>query len=246
MPKATTVPNGAIFFKLNMQSYVKEKLIMNIFSIISETISSLTSTDPLQLEHQVRSLAINYFWHISNKTSVQVFDEVMPGNKIINLKTPTLFRGNGSIRIGQNVIFGYVFSPGSFSCSYIESRNSESFIEIGSNTHINNQATIISEGGKIFIGQRCFIGTELMLFDSNFHRLELGQRHLPDHLPLTTIIEDDVFIGSRVTILKGAKIGHASVISAGAVVPPEFKAPPFSIIAGNPAIIIGSIPQSKF
>ena len=50
------------------------------------------------------------------------------------------------------------------------------------------------------------------------------------------IIEDDVWCGANVTILKGVTIGHGSVVAAGAVVTQSF--PPYSIIGGVPAKLI--------
>ena len=50
------------------------------------------------------------------------------------------------------------------------------------------------------------------------------------------IIEDDVWLGARVTILPGARIGHGCVIGAGAVVSGEV--PPMSVAVGNPARVV--------
>ncbi len=49
-------------------------------------------------------------------------------------------------------------------------------------------------------------------------------------------IEDDCWIGTNVTILKGVTIGRGSIIAAGAVV--NKSCPPYSIIGGVPANII--------
>jgi acetyltransferase-like isoleucine patch superfamily enzyme len=138
-------------------------------------------------------------------------------------------------------VFGVPRSPGSYSCSYIEARTPQSLIEIGEGTTINNRAVIVSEGAAIHIGRRCLIGSEFQVMDSNAHQLALGQRHLPDQQPRPVVIEDEVFIGSRVTLLKGCRIGRGSVIAAGTVVPPKFDAPPLSVIAGNPAVIVGQV-----
>ena len=59
--------------------------------------------------------------------------------------------------------------------------------------------------------------------------------------PRPVVIGDDVFIGSRVTILKGVHIGRGCVISAGTVVTPNFQAPDMSIVAGNPCRIVGRV-----
>jgi acetyltransferase-like isoleucine patch superfamily enzyme len=50
------------------------------------------------------------------------------------------------------------------------------------------------------------------------------------------VIEDDVWCGANVTILKGVTIGRGSVIAAGAVVTKSFS--PYSIIGGVPAKLI--------
>lgn len=50
------------------------------------------------------------------------------------------------------------------------------------------------------------------------------------------VIEDDVWVGSNVTILKGVTIGRGSVIAARAVV--TKSCPPYSIIGGVPAKVL--------
>lgn len=51
------------------------------------------------------------------------------------------------------------------------------------------------------------------------------------------VIEEDVWCGANVTILKGVVIGRSSIIAAGAVV--TKSVPPYSIVAGIPAKVIG-------
>jgi maltose O-acetyltransferase len=50
------------------------------------------------------------------------------------------------------------------------------------------------------------------------------------------VIEDDVWIGTRVIILPGVHVGTGSVIGAGSVVTHDVE--PYSIVGGNPAKLI--------
>jgi acetyltransferase-like isoleucine patch superfamily enzyme len=47
------------------------------------------------------------------------------------------------------------------------------------------------------------------------------------------VLEDHVWLGAGVTVLKGVTIGHDSVVAAGAVVTKDV--PPFTLVAGVPA-----------
>ena len=58
---------------------------------------------------------------------------------------------------------------------------------------------------------------------------------LPEH-DAPVIIEDDVWCGANVTILKGVTIGRGSVVAAGSVVTKSCA--PYSIIGGVPAKLI--------
>lgn len=53
---------------------------------------------------------------------------------------------------------------------------------------------------------------------------------------LPVVIEDDVWVGANVTILKGVTIGRGSVVAAGAVVTRSCH--PYSIIGGVPAKVL--------
>lgn len=57
----------------------------------------------------------------------------------------------------------------------------------------------------------------------------------PEYLPV--IIENDVWIGTRATILDGVSIGNGAVVGAGSLV--TKNVPPYAIVGGVPAKIIG-------
>lgn len=56
-----------------------------------------------------------------------------------------------------------------------------------------------------------------------------------DHAPVS--IGDNVYVGTNAIILKGCEIGDCCIIAAGAVVKEFSKIPPFSLVAGVPAVI---------
>ncbi len=155
---------------------------------------------------------------------------------------PVLLEGQGKITIGKSSI-GNRLSPFFLSgYSYLEARDPNSYIRIGNNTHINNSATLIADKTSIAIGDNVLIGTEFCAYDSDFHELSPKKRLSGNHDCLPIIISNNVFIGSRVTILKGVSIGENSVIAYGSVV--TSNVPPNQIWGGIPAKLISPITES--
>jgi len=200
-------------------------------------------SDPSLLETAVRSVLIHYFYHVSNKRIVEVVPDHPGGSTALQVITPTEFRGRGRIRLAGSVMLGVASSPGAYASSYLEARTEQSLIEIGKRTIINNRASILSDGAAVHIGERCMIGQELLVTDSNFHELAVAQRGITDQNPQPVWIGNDVFIGARVTILKGCRIGDGAVIGAGSMLKPGFEVPPLAIVSGNPARVVGTVAQ---
>lgn len=200
----------------------------------------ISRSNPFDLELWVRALLVHFHFHVSDKGRVEIVGE---GARTLNFLTPTVFKGAGRIRLSTTTVFGVPRSPGSYACSYVEARTPDSLIEAGPGTVFNNRLTLISEGASIRFGARCLVGAELQVMDSNLHDLRLAHRREPDPQPADVLIGDDVFIGSRVTILKGVRIGNGCVIAAGAVLQPRFEASAFSVIAGNPARVVSRLPE---
>jgi maltose O-acetyltransferase len=101
---------------------------------------------------------------------------------------------------------------------HIEARDATASIEIEDGVWINNNAVIIAERGSIRIGANTVIGTEFTVYDSDFHDLHPERRLAGTHECAPVNIGKNVFIGSRVTVLKGVSIGDNAVIGAGCVV----------------------------
>ena len=71
------------------------------------------------------------------------------------------------------------------------------------------------------------------------HSVVLLEKNKRGGFPKSVVIEDDVWIASRVSILPGVTVGKGSVIAAGAVVTKDV--PPSSLVGGIPARIIRTI-----
>ncbi len=149
--------------------------------------------------------------------------------------------GRGKIRIGNNVCIGVFPSPGYLSEScHIEARSETAEISIGDGTFVNNSFTAIADFTQIEIGCRCLIGPRVSIFDSDFHGLQVADRHNVYATVCKPVkIGDDVFIGAGAFILKGVSVGAGSVVGAGAVVVSDI--PENVIVAGNPARILRAL-----
>lgn len=116
----------------------------------------------------------------------------------------------------------------------------EACIEIGD--HSGLSSTLVSARRSVCIGRYVNIGGNVRIFDHDFHALDWMNRRPggedAKHVHSSAVvIEDDVFIGTDVIILKGAHIGARSIVAAGSVVTAGII-PPDSLVAGNPARVI--------
>ncbi len=110
-------------------------------------------------------------------------------------------------------------------------------LEIGESTFINH-GTLICATQLVRIGAHCSIGPGSIIMDSDFHRLEPERRDEPaESRPI--VLEDNVWLGARVIVLRGVTIGSGSVIGAGSVVTRDV--PPRSVAAGLPARIVRTL-----
>lgn len=150
---------------------------------------------------------------------------------------PTLALGLGTIKAGENVRMGCNPSPHFFATyAYIEARATEACISIGDNTWISNGFVAIAEKTSIAIGANCLIGARVEIYDSDFHALAKSERASGEpHQCRPVVIEDDVFVGSNVRILKGVTIGCGAVIGNQSVVTRDV--PPHCVASGAPASI---------
>ena len=107
-------------------------------------------------------------------------------------------------------------------------------ISIGNNCVINKKVLLDGRGGNLIIGNNVDIAQE-----TNIWTLEhdVNDDNHKD-IGADVIIEDYVWIASRVTILPGVRIGKGAVVASCALVNKDV--PPMAIVGGIPAKIIGT------
>lgn len=116
-------------------------------------------------------------------------------------------------------------------------------LSVGDGTSIPKGSTFYCTNAPLTIGKKVIFGPHPTIITGD-HRIDVLGKHIadvtaPEKLPendLPVVIEDGVWCGANVTILKGVTIGRGSVIAAGAVVTKSCA--PYSIIGGVPAKLI--------
>ena len=119
--------------------------------------------------------------------------------------------------------------------------NGESYVTpntiLGNNVNFNGMK--IQGSGNITIGDNFHSGIECMIITS-IHNYDNGNAIPYDDTIISkdVIIEDNVWLGNRVTILPGVKIGEGAIIQAGSVVVKDV--PKYAIAGGHPAKVFKS------
>lgn len=119
-------------------------------------------------------------------------------------------------------------------------------VDVGDYTYGGLRVLTYNKDSKLKIGQYCSIAQEVMFV--------LSADHYTHHISTypykvwligeqqegvskgNIIVEDDVWIGYRSTIMSGVHIGQGAIIAAGSVVTKDVE--PYAIVGGVPAKVI--------
>lgn len=102
-----------------------------------------------------------------------------------------------------------------------------------------NRYTIFDVHESIEVGRKCLIGPFCFITDSDHIVTASLQPGEPAAMRSARIkIEDDVWLGAGVIVLKGVTIGRSAVVGAGAVVTKDV--PAGTVVAGVPATRIST------
>ena len=107
-------------------------------------------------------------------------------------------------------------------------------IAIGDNSGfgMNSRIGSVTIGKNVMMGPDCLILTKNHAFDST--DIPMNMQGYKEDSPVA--IGNDVWIGQRVIILPGLRIGDGAIIGAGSVVTKNVE--DYTIVAGNPARVI--------
>ncbi|MEW5861312.1 MAG: acyltransferase [Cyanobacteriota bacterium] len=109
------------------------------------------------------------------------------------------------------------------------------YIELEENTYVGPYTCL--SGEKIKIGKDCLIASHVSIYASNHNFEDTTRPMISQGYNCKGItIEDDCWLGSKVTVVDGVTIGKGSVIGAGAVVTKDI--PPYSVAVGVPAKVV--------
>lgn len=125
------------------------------------------------------------------------------------------------------------FFPTNSTFSY-KNINLKNSVFIGPNARFSS-ITTINIGNKVMFGPN----VTLMGGDHNFSKIgafmyDVNEKLPENDLPIT--IEDDVWVGNNVIILKGVTVGIGSIVAAGSVVNQDV--PAYVIVGGVPARVL--------
>lgn len=114
-------------------------------------------------------------------------------------------------------------------------------IEVGHDVYIGPCAVFLASLSSIRIGNKVMFGPNVTIIGGNHNTAEIGKfmfdvkTKLPaDDQPV--VIEDDIWVGAGVIILKGVRLGRGCIVAAGAIVTKDVL--PYTIVGGIPAKVI--------
>src|SRR5262245_21538310 len=103
--------------------------------------------------------------------------------------------------------------------------------EIGEGTWIG-AFTLIEGRGGLTIGKGVDVSCGAAILTHSTAKRCVTERKYDKVDTRPTVIEDYVFIGENAVVLMGCRIGHHSIIGAGAVVLEDTVIPPYSLAVG--------------
>ena len=188
-----------------------------------------------------------YYWerlrvHIHTAIRKQMFKSF---GKHSFLGRNSVYMGEQYISIGDDFVLGNDSRLTAWDCYNDQCFTPE--IQIGNNCSIGQQSHITAIN-RIVIGNNVLTGPKVLITDNAHGEFKAEQLDIaPLQRPLfskgSVIIDDNVWIGEKASIMPGVHIGKGAIIAANSVV--THDVPAYSLAAGVPAKIIKQITIDK-
>jgi len=109
--------------------------------------------------------------------------------------------------------------------------------------HCGFSGTVISAATSVVLGDNVLCGANVTITDTDWHHVDRAKEGKQQAPSAPVVIEDDVWLGMNVTVLKGVTVGRGSVIAPHSVVTRDI---PQSVLAGGqPARVIRELTEAK-
>lgn len=182
---------------------------------------------PLRIQKGIR-----YLWELASaRFRLRAVDVVGPHAR--TLGKPRI-ENLGRMEVGRDILLRSVNVPVEL-CT-----GPEGVLRIGDGVRLNYGVSVAAQR-EVVIGHRARIGPYVMIVDSDFHDPYLRSRR-PEGRPV--VIEDDVWIGAKASVLRGVRVGRGAIVGTGAVVTRDVE--PFAVVAGVPARVVGRLDADRF
>jgi len=155
------------------------------------------------------------------------------------IRLPFDIRNKSNIDLGKNLTCG---SYCRIEAHPTPATRNKKLLIFGENVQINDFVHIVAVD-RVFIGNNVLMASKIFISDSNHGDYAGDKQSSPEENPMDRtlhsepiVIEDNVWLGEFVTVLKGVTIGKGSIIGSMSVVSKDI--PPYSIAVGSPAKVI--------
>jgi acetyltransferase-like isoleucine patch superfamily enzyme len=165
----------------------------------------------------------------------------------MSLSQQPLQRVAPDVKLGKNVrLFAFVNLYG---CEIGDDVKIGTFVEIQKGVKVGNRCkisshTFICEG--VTLEDDVFVGHSVTFINDRYPRAVNSEGQLQtesDWTCVRTLVKRGASIGSGSTLLCGITVGANALIGAGSVVTKDV--PPDTVVAGNPARVIKSLPSKS-
>lgn len=161
------------------------------------------------------STAIRNLWRVAYAATVKLLPQSC------YCKPAMYVRGFFARRICESVGKGVSIERGATSATSVT---------IGDDSGIGKDREL---HGEVHIGNRVMMAAECVFYTRNHEssRTDIPMSQQGETVPRPIYVGDDVWLGRRVMVMPGVRIGEHSIVAAGAVVTKDV--PPFSIAGGE-------------